>query len=57
MRFENGNIIGRGEDTALELLAQLFPQKSIVRQVKLSNLLKKDWVDDLSERQKKRLLI
>lgn len=53
MRFENGNIIGKGEDTALELLAQLFPQKSIKRQVKLSELLKKDWADDLSERQKK----
>lgn len=50
---ENGNIIGRGEDSALEIITRLFPDKVISCQVPLANLLKDDWANDLSERQKK----
>ena len=50
---KNGNIIGCGEDSALEILIQLFPDRSISRQVPLANLLAEDWASDLSERQRK----
>jgi hypothetical protein len=50
---EKGNIIGRGEDSALEIITRFFPDKVISCQVPLAKLLKDDWANDLSERQKK----
>lgn len=50
---EKGNIIGRGEIPAREILHELFPNIEIKYQVKLSSLLPADWADDLSERQQK----
>jgi hypothetical protein len=48
-----GNIIGFGEETTLELLIQLFPLSDIKTQVKFKDLLKGEWVDTVTERQEK----
>lgn len=53
---ERGNIIGNGEDSAVEILKELFPTIDIKTQVLLSDLLGVDWVADLSERQEKETL-
>lgn len=50
---EKGNIIGKGEISAVEILKDMFPTYEIKTQVALSTLLQKDWADDLSERQQK----
>jgi hypothetical protein len=49
----NGNFIGRGEDSAFELLLQLYPDKEIKRQVKFKDLLSGEWTDTVTERQEK----
>ena len=49
----NGFIIGRGEETALDLLMQLFPDKEIKIQVPFKDLLHGEWVDTVTERQEK----
>lgn len=50
---EKGNIIGKGELSAIEILIPLFPECEVKTQVPLSTLLEKDWAEDLSERQQK----
>jgi|TARA_R110002020_G_scaffold333304_2_gene548671 hypothetical protein len=49
----NGNFIGRGEDSAFELLLQIYPDKEIKRQVKFKDLLSGEWIDTVTERQEK----
>lgn len=48
-----GNFIGHGENVALEILIQLFPDKEVKTQVKFKDLLKGDWIDTVTERQEK----
>ena len=52
----NGFIIGKGEETALDLLMQLFPDKEIKIQVPFKDLLHGEWVDTVTERQEKETL-
>lgn len=52
----NGFIIGRGEETALDLLMQLFPDKEVKIQVPFKDLLHGEWVDTVTERQEKETL-
>ena len=49
----NGNFIGRGEDSAFELLLQIYPDKEIKRQVQFKDLLSGEWIDTVTERQEK----
>ena len=52
----NGFIIGKGEETALDLLMQLFPDKEVKIQVPFKDLLHGEWVDTVTERQEKETL-
>lgn len=49
----NGHIIGHGEYVVLELLMQLFPNREIKTQMKFTDLVKGEWLDTVTERQKK----
>jgi len=53
---KNGNFIGIGEDSTFEILKEMYPNKEIKRQVKLTSLLSQDWIDDLGEIQRKETL-
>jgi len=55
-RDSNGNIIGRGELAAFEILMQIFPDRELKTQISLTSLLKGGWLDDLSDIQKKETL-
>jgi hypothetical protein len=50
---KQGNYIGRGEYAAMDMCAQLFPDKEIKIQVKFKDLLKGEWKDSVSGRQEK----
>ena len=50
---KNGNFIGRGETTVLDLIYIWFPQQEIKTQVKFKDLLTDEWADTVSERQEK----
>ena len=50
---KNGNFIGIGETTVLEIISSWFPQKEIKTQIKFKDLLTKEWADTVSERQEK----
>ena len=50
---KQGNFIGRGEYAAMDMCAQLFPDKEIKIQVKFKDLLKGEWKDTVSGRQEK----
>ncbi len=51
-----GNFIGVGEDSAVEIIKEMYPKSDIKRQVKLTSLLGQEWVDDLGEIQRKETL-
>ena len=51
-----GNFIGKGEDSAFEIIKEMYPKHDIKRQVKLTSLLGQDWIDDLGEIQRKETL-
>lgn len=53
---KNNNLIGRGEDVAVELLTKLFPNFEIKRQVKFKSLLNGEWLDTVTDRQEKETL-
>ena len=53
---KDGNFIGIGEDSAFEILKEIYPDSEIKRQVKLTSLLGQDWIDDLGEIQRKETL-
>ena len=53
---KHGNFIGMGEDTVYDILKEWYPKSKVARQTLLTNLLKGDWLDDLSERQQKETL-
>ena len=48
-----GNFIGHGEYVVFDHLVQLFPEAEIKTQVRFKDLLKGEWLDNLSERQEK----
>jgi hypothetical protein len=50
---KQGNFIGKGEYSALEMIITLFPDKEVKTQVKFKDLLKGEWVDTVSGRQEK----
>lgn len=50
---KHGNYIGKGEYTAFEIIATLFPDKELKIQVKFKDLLKGEWIDTVSGRQEK----
>ena len=54
---KKGQFIGRGEETALAVLKDLFGLKADYKiQVKFKDLLKGDWKDTVTERQEKETL-
>ena len=54
---KKGQFIGRGEETALAILKDLFGLKAEYKtQVKFKDLLKGDWIDTVTERQEKETL-
>ena len=54
---KKGQFIGRGEETALSVLKDLFGLKADYKtQVKFKDLLKGDWKDTVTERQEKETL-
>lgn len=53
---EKGQFIGRGEDTALEILKTEFPDAEFKIQVPLRDLLSEEWQDTMTERQEKETL-
>lgn len=53
---EKGQFIGRGEDTALEILKTEFPDAEFKTQVPLRDLLSEEWQDTMTERQEKETL-
>ena len=53
---EKGQFIGRGEDTALEILKTEFPVAEFKIQVPLRDLLSEEWQDTMTERQEKETL-
>lgn len=50
---KQGNFIGKGEYSALEMTIMLFPDKEVKTQVKFKDLLKGEWKDTVSGRQDK----
>ena len=53
---EKGQFIGRGEDTALEILKTEFPDAEFKIQVPLRDLLSEEWQDTMTESQEKETL-
>jgi hypothetical protein len=50
---KKGEFIGKGEDTCLIILKDLFENAEFKTQVPLKNLLAEEWIDTLTERQEK----
>jgi len=50
---EKGQFIGRGEDTALEILKSEFPEAEFKTQVPFKDLLDEEWIETITERQEK----
>ena len=48
---KNGDVIGTGEDTAYEILKELYNEEDIKRQYKFCELMSEEFKDTLGERQ------
>ena len=55
-KTKEGHWIGKGEDSAFEILKVLFPDSEVKRQVLFSSLMSLEFKDTLGERQEKETL-